>query len=131
MLILKTVALAASVALSAGLMVAGTAQAEGDADNGAKIFRRCQACHTVEEGKNRVGPTLYNIMGRKAGTLESFTRFSPAMKASGIVWDDETLHGYLENPRTYIPKNSMAFPGLRNKQDRDDVIAFLKRASAN
>ncbi len=131
MLTLKNAALAASMVLSAGLMFTVPAQAEGDADNGAKIFRRCQACHTVEEGKNRVGPSLHNIMGREAGTLEGFARFSTAMKDSGIVWNDETLHGYLENPREYIPGNSMAFPGLRKEEDRDDVIAFLKRASSD
>ena len=129
MLTLKNAALVASMVLSGGLMFTVPAQADGDADNGAKIFRRCQACHTVEADKNRVGPSLHNIMGREAGTLESFKRYSPAMKASDIVWNDETLHAYLENPRDYIPKNSMAFPGLRKESDRDDVIAFLERAS--
>ena len=105
------------------------AQEAGDADKGAKIFRRCQACHAVTEGQHRVGPSLYEVVGRKAGTAEGFTRYSDALKASDVTWTEETISSYLENPRAFIPGNSMAFPGLRKEQDRLDVIAFLKRAA--
>ncbi len=105
------------------------AQEAGNADEGAKIFRRCQACHTVTEGQHRVGPSLYNVVGRAAATVEGFPRYSDAMKASDITWTEDNISSYLENPRAFIPGNSMAFPGLRKEQDRLDVIAYLKRAA--
>ncbi|GAB4135108.1 MAG: hypothetical protein Kow00104_19590 [Rhodothalassiaceae bacterium] len=102
---------------------------DGDADKGAKIFRRCQACHSVVEGQHRVGPSLHNVYGRKAGTAEGFTRYSDAMKSSGVVWDEKALDAYLADPKGFIPGNGMAFPGLAKAEDRTDVIAFLKRVS--
>ncbi|WP_042084922.1 c-type cytochrome [Iodidimonas nitroreducens] len=105
------------------------AQEAGNADEGAKIFRRCQACHTVTEGQHRVGPSLYGVVGRQSATAEGFPRYSDAMKASDITWTEENISKYLENPRAFIPGNIMAFPGLRKEQDRLDVIAFLERAA--
>ncbi|GER07494.1 cytochrome c [Iodidimonas muriae] len=127
----KRTAALAPIALSLGFLGAlpGPALADGDADIGAKIFRRCQACHTVNEGQHRVGPSLYDVVGRKAGSAEGFTRYSDAMTSSGITWTEDTLSAYLENPRQYIPGNKMAFPGLRKEEDRDNVIAFIERAS--
>ncbi|GEQ97930.1 cytochrome c [Iodidimonas gelatinilytica] len=127
----KRTAALAPIALSLGFLGAlpGSALADGDADIGAKIFRRCQACHTVNEGQHRVGPSLFGVIGRKAGSVEGFTRYSDAMTSSGITWTEDTLSAYLENPREYIPGNKMAFPGLRKEEDRDNVIAFIERAS--
>jgi cytochrome c len=94
-------------------------------ENGARIFRRCQSCHTVDEGgRNMVGPNLHGVFGREAGHKEDF-RYSPAMAESGIVWSAETLDGYLTNPREYIPRNRMSFAGLRDEEDRNDLIAWL------
>lgn len=94
-------------------------------ENGARIFRRCQSCHTVDEGgRHMVGPNLHGVFDRAAGGAEGF-RYSPAMSDSGIVWTAETLDAYLTNPRTYIPRNRMSFAGLRAENDRRDVIAWL------
>ncbi len=116
--------------LMSGCVVLGgaAAQAEGDAANGEKIFKKCKACHSLEAGKNKVGPSLAGLFGRTAGTVEGF-KFSTAMKDSGIVWDEETLNSFLEKPKQVVPKTRMAFPGLKKEQERADVIAYLKEAT--
>lgn len=113
------------------LMAASTAHAqEGDPAKGKTIFNRCFACHTLNEGgPNRVGPNLYGVIGRQAGTKVGFN-YSPAMKKAGedgLVWSEETLVAYLENPRTYVPGNRMVFVGLPKLQDRLDVIAYIEQ----
>lgn len=97
----------------------------GDAEAGRRVFARCRSCHVLEEGVNRTGPSLYGIFGREAGTVEGF-RYSDANANSGITWTGEVMFEYLENPREYIPGTFMAFPGLRDPQDRADVIAYIK-----
>ncbi len=114
--------------LSLGILLtfcAPAAFAEGDAANGEKIFKRCAACHSVVEGQNKLGPSLYGVFGRVSGSVEGF-RYSPAMANAGITWDEETVAAYIENPRAYVKGNRMAFPGLKKPQDREDVIAYLK-----
>ncbi len=117
--------------LVAGVIAAAShsAVAEGDVAKGEKLFKRCAACHSLEAGKKKVGPSLAGVFGRTAGTLEGF-KFSKAMIASEIVWDEETIDQYLEKPKTYIPKNKMAFPGFKKPEQRADVIAYLKEATA-
>ena len=113
----------------------GTApgHAEGDLAKGENIFKqRCRACHTVERGgEDKAGPNLFGIFGATAGKRAfSFDlRHSKAIKKSGIVWTDETLDGFLENPRQFLPGTRMTFVGFRNKPDRDAVIAYLKVAT--
>ncbi len=122
----------AGAAALALLIPVASASAEGDAAKGEKVFRKCKACHAVGEGaKNKVGPQLNDLIGRTAGTVEGF-KYSKAMVAAGeegIVWNDETLHAYLEKPRDYIKGNRMSFAGLRKESDRDDVVAYLKTFS--
>lgn len=100
----------------------------GDAAKGEKIFIQCKACHVLEEGQNRVGPSLHAIIGRTAGQVAGFN-YSAANKNSGKVWDEETLYTYLENPQAFIPGTKMVFAGLKQPQDRADLIAYLKTAS--
>jgi len=115
---------------AAALLAAAPALAqEGDPEAGKQTFRMCQACHTVQEGQHRLGPSLYGVVGREAGTAEGFTMYSPAMKESGVVWTEENLMEYLQNTRDFIPGNRMAFPGLPKEEDRRNVIAYLKQAS--
>jgi len=97
----------------------------GDAANGKRVFGKCMACHTMEAGQNRVGPSLFEIVGKPAGSVAGF-KYSPAMTESGVVWNDEALHDYLKNPKAFMPRNRMMFPGVPSAQDRADVIAFLQ-----
>jgi len=107
----------------------GAAQAEGDVKAGEKVFKKCKACHKVEEGKKSpVGPNLFGLFGREAGAGD-FKRYSKAMKESGIVWNEETIAAYLKDPKGYIPKNKMAFPGLKKDKDVENVIAYLKEVT--
>jgi len=96
-----------------------------DPVNGKKVFKKCVACHSLQEGKNKIGPSLYNLLDRKAGLVEGY-KYSKAMKNSGVVWDEESLDKFLTKPRKFIPKTKMAFRGIKNKSLRDDLISFLK-----
>ena len=117
-------------AFTAVAALSGPAFAEGDAAAGEKVFNKCKACHSVEEGKNKVGPSLHGVIGRTPGTLEGYN-YSKAMKEFGQdhVWDDATLHTYLEDPKAMVPGTKMAFVGLKKQEDRDNVIAYLKQFS--
>tara|TARA_Y100001970_G_C14146089_1_gene809898 strand:+ start:493 stop:873 length:381 start_codon:yes stop_codon:yes gene_type:complete len=97
---------------------------------GKKVFRRCNACHTLEEGgTNKVGPNLWNIFGSTAGTRTNGFKYSKALKSSGIIWDDSTMSAYLENPRGTVPKTRMSFIGLKKADQRDAVINYLRSAT--
>lgn len=97
----------------------------GDAAKGEKVFAQCKACHVAEAGKNRVGPSLWALVGRTAGMISGFN-YSKANKASGVIWSEDVLFTYLEAPAKFMPGTRMAFGGLKNAQDRADVIAYLK-----
>ncbi len=123
---------AAMPTTDAGVIPAATAAAgedyasfTGDATAGKRVFVKCLACHVVTEGQNRVGPSLYGIVGRPAGSIAGFT-YSAANKGSGIVWTEDVMFAYLKNPQAYIPGTKMVFPGLPAGKDRADVIAYLK-----
>lgn len=103
----------------------GYAAYTGDPAKGKRVFAQCMTCHAVQEGRNNVGPSLYQIVGRESGSVAGF-KYSAANSASDVVWTEENLFAYLENPQAYIPGTIMVFPGLRSPQDRADVIAYLK-----
>lgn len=107
--------------------VDGTMFADFTADvaHGAEVFQQCSACHVLEEGVNRVGPSLAGIVGREAGTVEGYN-YTEANANSGITWTPEKLFQYLENPQRVVPGTKMAFAGLPDPQDRVDVIAYLE-----
>ena len=114
------------LAIAAALALAGSpALAAEDAAKGAKVFKKCKACHTANKGgKHRVGPNLFGIVGRKAGTTD-FKKYK-GLKGSDIVWDEDSLDKWLTNPKKFIGKrSSMAFK-LKKAGDRAAVIAYLK-----
>ena len=105
-------------------MDAGSAGA-ADVEAGKTAFKKCELCHTTEAGKNKIGPSLFGIVGRKSATLENFN-YSEAMKKFDHTWDEGTLDEYLADPRGTVPGTKMIFPGIKDKAERDDVIAYLE-----
>ncbi|HZB93849.1 MAG TPA: cytochrome c family protein, partial [Stellaceae bacterium] len=96
---------------------------------GEAVFKRnCAICHAVEPGKNKIGPSLAEVFGRKAGTAPGYS-YSDANKKSGLTWDEPTLDKYLADPRGVVPGTKMLFIGLKNPDDRQAVIAYLKQES--
>ena len=108
------------------MLSAPIAAQAGDIEAGLKVFKKCKACHVVDKEKNKTGPHLVGIIGRPAASVESFKKYSKAMKESGIVWDAASLDGYLENPKKYLKGGKMAFAGLRKDADRENIIAYLE-----
>lgn len=127
-------ALAATVrrfALGGGVAVALAASpqlaaAQGDPVAGARTFRSCMACHSIDPGQNMTGPSLAGAWGRKAAGVESFHRYSDALKRADIVWNDESLDAWLRNPAALVPGNEMRFPGIPDAVARNNVVAYLK-----
>ncbi|HEX6957419.1 MAG TPA: cytochrome c family protein [Ferrovibrio sp.] len=115
----------AALAITTG---AFAAHADGNPEAGKKVFAKCRACHSLDAGKNGVGPSLHGVFGRKAGTAEGY-KYSDAMKNKGVTWNEDNLEKYLENPKAFVPGNKMAFPGVKKESERDDLIAYLKQAS--
>jgi cytochrome c len=114
--------------LAAGV-AAAPALAAGDSARGARAFGACAACHTLEPGRHLTGPSLAGVWGRKAGALESFPRYSAALKRSGIVWNERTLDAWLANPERNVPGNYMLFRGISDERTRADLAAFLRAAA--
>jgi cytochrome c len=114
--------------IAAFLLTAGAAQADGDVAKGEQVFKKCMACHTVNDKTNKVGPHLVGIVGRPVASVEGY-KYSESMTAhaaGGAVWDEAALHAYLENPKAIVAKSKMAFAGLKKEDERADLIAFLK-----
>ena len=100
----------------------------GDAAAGEQVFAVCTTCHSVEEGVNKTGPSLHGIVGREAGSIADFN-YTDANKNSGITWTPEELFVYLADPQAKIPGTKMIFPGIKDPQQRADLIAYLETQS--
>ena len=110
--------------VAAGLLISGSAFAAGDAAKGASVFNKCKACHSDVAGKNLVGPSLFGVVGRAAGSEAGYA-YSAGLKALGYAWTEDKLDAWLANPKAVVPATKMTFAGLPNAQDRADVIAYL------
>jgi len=117
-----------SVSLAACAATA-VAQTPGDAARGKRLFLQCQACHALQAGApGTVGPSLGGVVGRKAGSIEGYS-YSPALRASGLVWNAATLDQWLEQPNVLVPGTKMIFAGVANPADRAALVAFLEQAA--
>lgn len=107
----------------------GAAAQTAGTENGQAVFRVCRACHLVgDSARNAVGPQLNSIVGRRAGSVDGYA-YSANLKdlgAGGLVWSDENLDRYLENPKSVVPNGKMVFPGVKDGAERADLIAYLK-----
>lgn len=117
--------LLAAAMLIAGAAISVEAKADpGDAVAGKASFHLCAACHSVTEGKTQVGPSLYGVVGRKAGSLTGY-HYSAALVTYGKVWDESTLDTYLESPMKVVPGTKMSFVGVKDPTVRGNIIAYL------
>lgn len=105
-----------------------TLMGSADPAKGAKIFKKCKSCHSLEPGKNGVGPSLHGVVGRPIASVEGFN-YSGALKNLGGEWTPEHLFAFLENPKAYAPGTKMSFAGLKKPEDRVNLIAYLEQAS--
>jgi cytochrome c len=106
--------------------ITGNARAAGNIEKGANVFKtKCAICHSTLKGKNKIGPSLHALVGRKAATAPKYS-YSSAMRKSGLTWDEATLNSYLKAPRKKVKGTKMSFPGLGKASQREDIIAYLK-----
>lgn len=112
------------LATLAALAAAGSALA-ADVEAGKTIFKKCALCHTNEPGKNKIGPSLFGIVGRKSASLDNYN-YSDAMKDFKHTWTPQTLDVYLRDPHAEVPGTKMIFPGIKDKTDRANLIAYLE-----
>ena len=103
----------------------------GDAEKGAKVFKKCKNCHVADEKKKKIGPHLVGLFGRTAGTVEGY-KYKKAMidkGKEGLVWNAETLDEFLTKPKKFVPGTKMSFPGLSKASDRKNLIAYLMKVT--
>jgi len=116
---ISTLAFAVVLLIAAGPVLAA------DVEAGKTAFKKCALCHTTEAGKNKIGPSLFGVVGRLSAGLENFN-YSEGMKKFEHTWDEQTLDIYLADPRGTVPGTKMIFPGIKDKAERDNVIAYLE-----
>ena len=106
-----------------------TIMAQGDAESGEKIFKKCAACHSINKGgKNKIGPALYNVVGRAVGGVDNY-KYSKALASYGKDWTFEELNGFLKKPASYLKGTKMSYAGLRKEKDRASIIKYLNQNS--
>jgi len=103
--------------------------AAGNPAQGQRVFGACAACHSLQPDQNMTGPSLAGLWNRKAGTVASFSRYSPALRSANIVWNDKTLEDWITDPQQFVPGNEMTFDGIKDARQRTDLLAFLKQAT--
>jgi cytochrome c len=130
MAVSRTIFAITLAALAAVAISSETFAAEANAARGQRVFGACAACHSLQPDVNMTGPSLAGLWGRKAGSLASFDRYSPALQSANIVWNDTTLDAWVKDPQQLVPGNHMTFPGIRQAQPRADLLAYLKEATA-
>lgn len=115
----------AAFVLCGAVLVCGAAFAGGSATSGATIFNRCGICHdNHKNGTNKIGPNLFGVVGRKAGTYPGFS-YSTAMKSAAFTWTNQKLDAYIASPQAVVSGNKMAFAGISNVAQRANLIAYL------
>jgi cytochrome c len=107
------------------------AMAAGDAKRGAKLFGQCMACHSTQPGEHQTGPSLAHVWNRKAASVHGFMRYSEALKRAPLTWNEPALDQWLSNPAQMVPGTTMTFPGVKEAQARQDLIAYLKALDEN
>lgn len=115
----------AATMISLDIKDASGAAVSGDPVSGKSVFAQCETCHSKDAGTNKVGPSLHGIIGRHSGMIPNF-HYSDANKNSGLVWSEQQLYAYLENPQKVVPGTFMTFTGVKDPQKRADVIAYLQ-----
>jgi len=110
------------------LTLVARGQGVGDSQRGAQVFAQCKVCHSLEAGKNMVGPSLHGLIGRKAGSVPGYT-YSPAMKNANVTWNDDTLSKYLVDPKAFVPGDKMVFTGIKDPGKLGDLLAYLNQAT--
>ena len=117
------------ILIIAALFLAAASSTEDTIARGEKIYKsKCKMCHSLEEGKNKIGPTLYGLFDREIGTVEKY-RYSKAMKKAEFVWDDRLLNIFIAKPKLMIPKSKMRFKRIRKTEDRLALIEYLREAT--
>jgi cytochrome c len=111
------------------LFGANAAYSEGNAARGQRVFGACAACHSLQVDQSMTGPSLAGLWNRKAGSLASFSRYSPALQSANIIWNDQTLDDWITDPQHLVPGNEMTFDGIKDARQRADLLAFLKQAT--
>jgi cytochrome c len=114
-----------AVIAAACMLGAGAARAEGDSGPGKTVFNKCIACHSPKAGENKIGPSLFGIVGRPSHSVAGFN-YSEPMKAYSVTWDTAVLDHYLIDPRATVPGTKMIFVGIKNEKERADLIAYLQ-----
>lgn len=106
------------------IFVPVAAHADGDAAAGKTVFNKCSICHSIKDGENKIGPSLYGVVGRPSHSEPGYT-YSEAMKKYDVTWDADALNTYLVDPRKVVTGTKMIFPGIKDDTERSNVIAYL------